>query len=423
MDMQKHFRDVLTSLYDRPPPHARESTPPLLLNSRETAANTKHFEEFVESLLPLTLKSQRDQDKKAHLAALKIITHTLIQCMFRWESVALPKSPDAYTKGRYLNHIGLTRRIVVRCIDSLCGGEEYLEDPDTGWMYQLRCGFLSPNGINQAAQFFPTKQFMNMFFESLYTDFGGWDDMTDDKLYIFKDVPQKDIPPISSYQDKLAIIRNYNNFMRDHSWAMKSPSYRSMSKAPQRGGRIYNHFQNIANRRFPLRATTLIDGYPIAEPDFTANHLWMFSKLHGEELPDDPYNEIVKITGCTRDQVKSVTTVMLGARNLKQKGKTIADASKRKIACSSDNMRSILSALESTYPWLAKHNAFYNDTGSKLQFLEGEIALEMMAWATSIELPLLVVHDAFAVPEQHEAMVYEKMLETRSSVPSKFETI
>ncbi|MDC0404046.1 hypothetical protein OAM26_03280 [Porticoccaceae bacterium] len=415
MDMQKHCRDILTSLNNRPPPHPNESTPPLLLNSSETATNTKHFKEFVEQLVPITLKSHREQDKKAHLAALTIITHTLIQCMFRWESVALTQSPEAYREGQYLNKIGLTRRIVTRCIHSLCGGKEYLEDPNTGWMYQLRRGFQAM-GTNQSAQFFPTKHFIDLFFESLYTDHGGWDDMTDEKLYIFKDVPQIDIPPISNYQDKLAIIRNYNNFMRDHSWAMKSPSYRSMSKAPQRGGRIYNYFQNIANRRFPLRATTLIDGYPIAEPDFTANHLWMFSKLHGEELPNDPYNEIVEITGCTRDQVKSVTTVMLGAKNLKQKGKTIADAHKRKIPCSADNMRSILSALESTYPWLAENNAFYNDTGSKLQYLEGEIALQMMAWATSMELPLLVVHDAFAVPEQYEAMVYEMMLETRLKI-------
>ena len=59
-----------------------------------------------------------------------------------------------------------------------------------------------------------------------------------------------------------------------------------------------------------------------------------------------------------------------------------------------DDFKSILSSIESNYPWVARHKLFFNDVGTRMQFLEGEIALKMMQWATEEQIPLLAVHDA-----------------------------
>ena len=54
---------------------------------------------------------------------------------------------------------------------------------------------------------------------------------------------------------------------------------------------------------------------------------------------------------------------------------------------------------------------FYNDTGSKMQKLEGEIALKMIGWAMNEQMPIIAVHDSFAVQNKHEQKTWTKMRE------------
>ena len=44
-----------------------------------------------------------------------------------------------------------------------------------------------------------------------------------------------------------------------------------------------------------------------------------------------------------------------------------------------------------------------------MQWLEGEIGLKMLKWATDNQLPLLAVHDGYAVRSSDEAITYNYM--------------
>lgn len=278
-----------------------------------------------------------------------------------------------------------------------------------GVMYLGRAGFrdMRPGMTSMASQFYPTEKFIKLFSSSLYSTFGDFDDYEALKFERFDDV---DMPSTTSIEEWNKIIRNYNCFMRDHSWAMKNPSNRSVKDFIGRSGRINNYYQNLANRRIPLRTSTLIDGEAIAEPDFSCNHLRMASYLVGEELPDDPYDYIAKETELSREKIKAVITRVLGATTAKAKGNLIGEAHKhRKVKMSADNFRSVLSSLQKSYPWVVDKKLIFNDVGTRMQWLEGEIGLKMLKWATDNQLPLLAVHDGYAVRSSDEAITYNYM--------------
>ncbi len=54
-----------------------------------------------------------------------------------------------------------------------------------------------------------------------------------------------------------------------------------------------------------------------------------------------------------------------------------------------------------------------------MQKLEGEIGLRMFKWALNEEVPMLSVHDAFAVKEKDEGRTRERMNEEWIKVMKK----
>ena len=54
-----------------------------------------------------------------------------------------------------------------------------------------------------------------------------------------------------------------------------------------------------------------------------------------------------------------------------------------------------------------------------MQWLEGEIALKMLQWATEEQIPLLAVHDAFAVRDIDGTKTNTRMLEVWKEVVEK----
>jgi len=188
------------------------------------------------------------------------------------------------------------------------------------------------------------------------------------------------MPSATSVKEWQRILTSYNEFMLDHTWAMKNPNRRSLKGFVGRSGRINNYYQNQVNRRIPIRTSTLIEGEAIVDPDFSCNHLRMASYIVEEELPSDPYSDIAKETGLSRDKIKTVITKCLGAVTLgRSKGKLIKDASlDKRSPMSADDFRAILSSIENNYLWVIKQRLFFNDVGTRMQWLEGEIELKML---------------------------------------------
>lgn len=71
--------------------------------------------------------------------------------------------------------------------------------------------------------------------------------------------------------------------------------------------------------------------------------------------------------------------------------------------------RAMLEATEKLFPWVKKEKIFFNDAGARMQKLEGEIGLGMFQWAMNEEVPMLSVHDAYAVKEIDERRTKERM--------------
>jgi len=331
--------------------------------------------------------------------------------MFRFEWLALPTNPPNFGDGTYLNGLGFSRRRMQRIVDALC---------DEDIMRLGRKGYrdVRPNETSKASQYYPTSKFIKLFSSSLYSTYGDFNDYEPLKFDRFETV---DMPSATSVKEWQRILTQYNVFMFDHTWAMKNPSSRSLKDFVGRSGRINNYYQNLVNRRIPLRTSTLIDGEAIVEPDFSCNHLRMASYIVGEELPADPYSDIAKETGLSRDKIKTVITKCFGAVTLgRSKGKLIKDASlDKRSPMSANDFKAILSSVEHNYPWVTKDELFFNDVGTRMQWLEGEIALKMLQWATEEQIPLLAVHDAFAVRDIDGSNTNIKMLEVWKEVVEK----
>lgn len=418
MYTQHNSAELLAQLLTRKPPHPEETFPVLPISSSSFGMVGTDFSDLVDSLLTLATQSNRKDVQKEHHKALGYLAYSLIHCIFRWEALTLPTSAQTFEDDdNYFVSLGFTRRIAERCIYALGGEGDDLDNPDFGYMYRLRKGFRGANGVSKASCYFPTARFIKEFTYMLYTDFGGWDDLSDEYLYRFNNFEGPELDH-NGFKNQIAILRNYNNFMREQSWAMKNPSYRGFSGSLERGGRIYNYYQNIANRRYKLRTLTLLNESPIIECDFNANHLWMFSFLCGEELTGDAYEPIIQESGCDRDKVKMALTKLLGCTSKSQRGMAIYNAPKGKVPMECDEFKAIEAGSLKVYPWLKTYNAFYNDTGAKMQTLEGEVSLKMMIWATVNEIPMLVVHDAYAVNQDHVEATEFSMLRLRKTLLS-----
>ena len=63
----------------------------------------------------------------------------------------------------------------------------------------------------------------------------------------------------------------------------------------------------------------------------------------------------------------------------------------------------ILSTATDAYPWLREHNIFLSNKGVYMQWLEGEIAMKMFSAAVHYGIPMVNVHDAYAVNQKHSA--------------------
>ena len=351
-------------------PDKDSSTALMVYKGSSLGTSSDAFQGLLEDLTSRVTQSNKKKEQDAHRRCIKHVLNSLIQCMFRFEWLALPTNPSNFEDGTYYNRLGFSRRRMQRIVDTLC--EENI-------MYLGRKGYrdLRPNETSKASQYYPTRKFIKLFSSSLYSTYGDFSDYEPLKFGRFE---AADMPSATTVKEWQRILTSYNEFMSDHTWAMKNPSSRSLKDFVGRSGRVNNYYQNLVNRRIPLRTSTLIDGEAIVEPDFSCNHLRMASYLVGEELPADPYSDIAKETGLSRDKIKTVITKCFGAITAgRSKGKLTKDASlDKRSPMSADDFKAILSAIETNYPWVVEQKLFFNDVGTRMQWLEGEIALKML---------------------------------------------
>ena len=181
-----------------------------------------------------------------------------------------------------------------------------------------------------------------------------------------------------------------NDFLRGHQWACKGPIKLIYKHTPFLSGRLYTAFQGLPSRRIAIRQHTLIDGQPIAEVDYNANHLRInLAVLNGEDAGDTPYEDIGEIAGnISRSQIKSFITIAMGSDSQEKAIKAC-----RLEGITTDLFERIEHACMTRYPALKLFAGF----GIAAQNLEGLVLREALKVGVKEDKVMLPIHDAVAV--------------------------
>jgi len=232
--------------------------------------------------------------------------------------------------------------------------------------------------------------------EGPYLTINETDDMWEETMFKVKaDESHPDM------DDMIAI----NEFIKPHRWACKAPIRLVYKHTPFQGGRLITPFQNLPDRRARIRINTQIDGQPICEVDFNANHLRIVLALKSKEYAGDtPYKDICHEAGvASRDMVKKFITVAMGASDEKS-GKSRL----RLDGFDSQVIDRIHTGTLKRYPKLE----LFKGWGIFAQNFEGQILKDVMLEGIKEDIVCLPVHDAVAVQQQHQNWAKEVMLET-----------
>jgi hypothetical protein len=199
-------------------PDKDSSTALMAYKGSSLGTSSDAFLGLLDDLTSRATQSNKKEVQDAHRRCIMHVLNSLIQCMFRFEWLALPTNASNFVDGEYLNRHGFSRRRMQRIVDTLCN-----EDI----MYLGRKGFrdLRPNETSKASQYYPTIKFIKLFSSSLYSTYGDFSDYEPLKFDRFEAV---DMPSATTQKEWQRILTRYNEFMSDHTWAMKNPSSRSL---------------------------------------------------------------------------------------------------------------------------------------------------------------------------------------------------
>ena len=393
--------ELVKLLMEAEKPHHR-ATLPLLNYSTRSLGNA--FSALEDELMPSVITAKRGDAHDNHRRLLRLILPNLVGVGFSHEHLNIQTKPEP---GSWIhNKYGLDQRRTKNLVDAL------LE-------HELMFKSLWGNRFAKITNAYrPTANLLLPYAEFLYQDHGTFEDYEPIKL------SGEDYPGVLEWLPDLErnreILRAYNAMMASHSWARKGVTYRSFNETPFSAGRVHTPFQTIVNRRVPIRMKTLLDGQPIAEPDFTANHLTLLSIIFDRPLPDSPYDRVADDTGIPKDVVKTVLVRLMGAQNEQgyNQAKYTLERSKDKVTRTKVN--AIRNSFYRCIPFLRDYDLLCTGWGGRLQFIEGETALAMFEWATETNIPILNVHDSFACKKEDEERVSVTMHSLRERVLSEW---
>ena len=366
-------------------------------------------------LCPLQLHKNSKLDYKLSLLIDKYVDETKggrvgerleeFKCHWQWVLLGLSRSiitnswllvsldRNAYTDDIWLRRYGIKYRSVKAI-------KEYLESQDLITVLKGK----KYKGKPSRTRLFPTAALSNQIWEYVldqeqpiegpYLTLNEHDDGWQETLFKL----DEDHPDLA---DMIAI----NEFLRPHRWACKAPVRLVYKHTPFQGGRLITPFQSLPDRRVRIRINTQIDGQPICEVDYNANHLRLNLALFAKEYAGEtPYEDICIESGvASRDMVKKFITVAMGASS-----EMAARNSLARERFNGDLFSRIHSGVQKRYPKLQ----LFNGWGIFAQNLEGQILKDVMLEGIKEDIVCLPVHDAVAVQQQHQNWAKEVMLET-----------
>ena len=188
-----------------------------------------------------------------------------------------------------------------------------------------------------------------------------------------------------------------------------------VKNTPFQSGRLITPFQNLQSRDYKIRINTLINGNPITEVDFNANHLRMFLAFNKTDVigEQDAYEPIVYESGLSRDKVKAFINIGLNNESFEATRDVVA---RSKPYSSNAESKQIANALNKLYP---KLNLYCRFALMAMQ-LEGLIMRKVLLRGTEAGILALPIHDAIAVEFDNQDWAKDVMEEVWQSVMSEF---
>jgi hypothetical protein len=374
-------------------PDSEQTFPPIVSSLTLQMPIKSAFDGLVEQVVDATCTHKSETYRKPNRELVRLILSNLVHAAFRFEQLTIPTK---IRTDRYYHNLGFSQSRIEKI-------KGYLIDNDM--MRLTRKGFRHPNNSKKSrgAQYYPSRRLLESFAEIIYSEYG---DFNAYDPYEYKDESNRWDP---NELESAEVLRKYNTMMSSHSWAMKSPAIRKLGSEPFTSGRVYTHYQNIVNRRIPIRSQTLLDGLPIVECDFSSNHPYLIAKLTGNEFDTDIYTMIGGKVGLDRKDVKRIITYGIGASS--------KDHGSIKYTLNDIGSLAIDKTLETAkehFGWM--NDALFNNLGIRLQWLEGEIAIRMFKDAVDLNMPMLCIHDAYGVNLKYQEITTKLMHQHREQV-------
>ena len=206
----------------------------------------------------------------------------------------------------------------------------------------------------------------------------------------------------------------YGRTLQESGGVLGAQVTQSFKHTPFQSGRLITPFQNLHSRNYKVRINTLINGNPIAEVDFNANHLRLFLAFNKRDVIGDydAYEPIAYESGVERNKVKAFINVGLNSQSFEATKQVVA----REFQVSHADSVKIAKAFEMLYPNLDLHCGF----ALTAMQLEGLILKNVLLRGVRAEILALPVHDAVTVEFDSQNWAKDTMEDAWQSVISEF---
>jgi hypothetical protein len=161
----------------------------------------------------------------------------------------------------------------------------------------------------------------------------------------------------------------------------------------QRNGRLYGCWvQNLPKEN---RRTLLLNGEPVAEPDYHALHCRLIYDFAGKPMPAKPF----EIDGFDRSEVKRAFYTMVNAPSW--------DSARRSIWQHSPKWKELMGAIASKHS--AVTEALCSGIGARLMCMDATIMCRNLADLNREGIVALPIHDSVIVQAKYESVAIEIM--------------
>ena len=307
-----------------------------------------------------------------------------------------------YTSGSYYNGIGLAYKGTRKVLDELIRRKWITEE--TGKKFQNK---------PRVNHYYPSAEFQSYLID--YAMFTDNPSSFDGSLLTIND-PDLEYSQFQWKHDHpdYKPLAEINEFARTQQWACRSAITQSFKHTPFQSGRLITPFQNLQSRHYKVRINTLINGNPIAEVDFNANHLRMFLAFNKRDVIGnyDAYAPLADESGVERNKVKALINVGLNNQTFEATKQVVA----REFQVSHADSAKIAEAFHKLYPNLDLHCGF----ALTAMQLEGLILKDVLLRGARTGILALPIHDAVAVEFDNQEWAKDAMEDAWQTVMEEF---